>query len=74
MLQLYIFFQFLVSKTLDSELDSDPYPDPQLGKMLDQDPDPHKINADPQPWSFGSGDGLIRITDYLGYMLAQINL
>jgi hypothetical protein len=29
------FFQFLVIKTLDSELD----PDPQLGKM--QDPDPH---------------------------------
>jgi hypothetical protein len=29
------FFQFLVVKTLDSELD----PDPQLGKMLD--PDPH---------------------------------
>jgi hypothetical protein len=34
----------LVIKTLDSELD----PDPQLGKMLD--PDPHLINADPQPW------------------------
>jgi hypothetical protein len=28
------FFQCLVIKTLDSELD----PDPQLGKMLDQDP------------------------------------
>jgi hypothetical protein len=34
----------LAIKTLDSELD----PDPQLGKMLD--PDPHKINAYPQPW------------------------
>jgi hypothetical protein len=32
-----IFSQFLVIKTLDSELD--PYPDPQVGKMLD--PDPH---------------------------------
>jgi hypothetical protein len=29
-----IFFQFLVIKTLDSELD----PDPHLGKMLDLDP------------------------------------
>jgi hypothetical protein len=34
-----IFFQFLVIKTLDSELDPDPYPDLQLGEMLD--PDPH---------------------------------
>jgi hypothetical protein len=41
------FFQFLVIKTLDP----DPYPDPQLGKMLD--PDPHKINADHNPgWMF----------------------
>jgi hypothetical protein len=31
------FFQFWVNKTLDSELN----PDPQLGKMLDPDPDPH---------------------------------
>jgi hypothetical protein len=33
------FFQFLVIKTLDSELDPDsyPYPDPQLGKVLDPD-------------------------------------
>jgi hypothetical protein len=31
------FFKILVIKTLDSELD----PDPQLGKMLDPDPDPH---------------------------------
>ncbi len=31
------FFQSLVIKTLDSELDPDP--DPQLGNMLD--PDPH---------------------------------
>ncbi len=31
------FFKFLVIKTLDSEMD----PDPQLGKMLDPDPDPH---------------------------------
>jgi hypothetical protein len=35
----------LVIKTLDPELDPDP--DPQLQKMLD--PDPHEINADPQP-------------------------
>jgi hypothetical protein len=33
----------LVIKTLDSELN----PDPQLEKILD--PDPHQINADPQP-------------------------
>jgi hypothetical protein len=32
------FFQLLVIKTLDSELDPDPYPGPQLGKMLDPDP------------------------------------
>jgi hypothetical protein len=37
----------LVIETLDSELDPDPYLDPQLGKMLD--PDKNKINADPQP-------------------------
>ncbi len=30
------FLKFLVIKTLDSELDPDPYP--QLGKMLDSDP------------------------------------
>jgi hypothetical protein len=44
------FILFLVIKTLDSELDPDfyPDPDPKLGKMLD--PDPHYINADPQPW------------------------
>jgi hypothetical protein len=35
----------LVIKTLDSELDPDS--DPQLKKMVD--PDPHEINADPQP-------------------------
>ncbi len=44
-------FQHLIIKTLDSELDPDPYldpdPDQQSGKMLD--PDPHYINADPQP-------------------------
>ena len=39
------FSKFLIIKTLDSELDSDP--DPQLGKMLDPNPDPHQINADP---------------------------
>jgi hypothetical protein len=33
---------------MDLELHPAPYPDPQLGKMLD--PDPHQINADPQPW------------------------
>jgi hypothetical protein len=38
-LQLKFFLKFLVIKTLDSELDPDP--DPQLGKMLDLDPDPH---------------------------------
>jgi hypothetical protein len=32
------FFQFLVIKTLDSERDPDPYPEP------------HNINADLQPW------------------------
>jgi hypothetical protein len=31
-------FQFLVIKTLDSELDPDLYPNPQLGKRLDLDP------------------------------------
>jgi hypothetical protein len=31
------FLKFLVIKSLDSEL----HPDPQLGKMLDTDPDPH---------------------------------
>jgi hypothetical protein len=36
-IQLYFLLQFLVIKTLDSELDLDP----QLGKMLDPDPDPH---------------------------------
>jgi hypothetical protein len=50
------FFKFLVNKTLDSELD----PDPQLGKRLD--PDPHWINADPQPWKknswLGGGGGV----------------
>ncbi len=39
------FFQFLVIKALDLELDPDPHwdLDPQLNKMLDQDPypDPH---------------------------------
>jgi hypothetical protein len=40
---------------MDQELDPVPHwglnPDPQLEKMLDQDPypDPHTINADPQP-------------------------
>ncbi len=34
-----IFFQFLVIKTLDAELDPDPFP--ELGKMLDPGPDPH---------------------------------
>jgi hypothetical protein len=43
----------LVIKTLDSELDPNPdlYQDPQLGKMLD--PDPQSINADPQPCFLG---------------------
>jgi hypothetical protein len=36
-----MFLKFLVIKTLDSELD----PDPQLGKMLDPDPDPHSAFA-----------------------------
>ncbi len=31
------------------ELNPDPYPDPELGKMPDPDLDPHQINADPQP-------------------------
>jgi hypothetical protein len=37
------FFSILGHQTLD--------PDPQLEKTLDQDPypDPHEINADPQP-------------------------
>jgi hypothetical protein len=39
------FFQFLVIKTLHPELD----PEPQLEKLLDQDPDPQYINADPKP-------------------------
>jgi len=25
-------------------------PDPHSEKLLDADPDPHKMNADPQPW------------------------
>jgi hypothetical protein len=37
------FCQFLIIKTLYSELD----PDPQLRKILD--PDPHKINENPEP-------------------------
>jgi hypothetical protein len=43
------FLQLLVIKTLDLGLDPDPLWDlnPKLEKMLD--PDPHKINADPQP-------------------------
>ena len=32
---------------LDLDLDRDPDPDPHLEKLLD--PDPHKVNADPQP-------------------------
>ena len=27
----------------------DPDPDPRSGKLLDLDPDPHKVNADPRP-------------------------
>ncbi len=46
------FFQFSI-KTQDSELD----PDPQLWKMLDPYLDPHKINADPQPWLEGPAIG-----------------
>ena len=51
---------------LDLDLDSDPdlypdlYPEPDLyqepdphsEKLLDLDPDPHKMNADPHPWNF----------------------
>ena len=33
---------------LDPDLDPDPDSDPHLEKLLD--PDPHKVNADPQPW------------------------
>ena len=33
----------------DPDLDPDPDPDPHSEKMLD--PDPHKVNADPQPWA-----------------------
>ncbi len=50
--KVFNLFHILVIKTLDSELD--PVPDPQLGKMLD--PDPHKINADPQPWLYPTVD------------------
>ena len=32
---------------LDLDLDLDPDPDPHSEKLLD--PDPHKMNADPQP-------------------------
>jgi hypothetical protein len=40
-----------VIRTLDPELDLDPDLDPylQLENMLNQDPDPHLINADPKP-------------------------
>ncbi len=49
------FFQFLVIKPLDSELDPDLDPDPQLGKMLDLDP--HWIHNPVQDiwFRFGSG-------------------
>ena len=33
----------------DPDLDPDLNQDPDLEKLLD--PDPHKVNADPQPWS-----------------------
>ena len=32
------------------QLDLDLDPDPLSEKLMDQDPDPHKMNADPQPW------------------------
>jgi hypothetical protein len=52
-------FHFLVIKTLDPEQDPNPRPGPQLEKMLD--PDPHKFNADPQPWPRGA------LPDEMGY-------
>ena len=41
-----IFFSSNLVK-LDLDLDLDPDPDPHSEKLLD--PDPHKVNADPQP-------------------------
>ena len=32
------------------KLDLDRDPDPHSEKLLAPDPDPHKMNADPQPW------------------------
>ena len=40
----------LVKLDLDLDLDLDPDPDPHSEKLLD--PDPHKVNADPQPWFY----------------------
>ena len=34
------------------EPDLYPEPDPHSEKLLDLDPDPHKMNADPHPWNF----------------------
>jgi hypothetical protein len=43
---LYLFFQFLVIKTLD------PFPDPDSLEILDPDPypNPHSMNSDQQLW------------------------
>ena len=38
---------FFSSNSVKLDLDLDPDPDPNSGKLLD--PDPHKMNADPQP-------------------------
>ena len=39
---------FSSSNLVKLDLDLDPDPDPHSEKLLD--PDPHKMNADPQPW------------------------
>ena len=44
---------------LDLDLDLDPDPDPHSEKLLNPDLDPHKVNANPQPWMrFTILDGL----------------
>ena len=45
-----IFFSSNLDKLdLDLDLDPDLDPDPHSEKLLDPAPDPHKVNADPQP-------------------------
>ena len=39
---------FFSSNLVKLDLDLDPNPDPHSEKVLE--PEPHKINADPQPW------------------------